>query len=298
MRNGVLAGERITDENLHVVSISSDDSFPSIAAANRAVVVGQYAKVRIAAGALLVTDAIQPQELVDPERIRLNVVVPAGLVPVGLREQSRVSLVVTPAAVRRRPPAAGARRGDRAVGAAQPGGAHRVRRQRARHGAAHRRDRPAVAQPRRHGGVGERRRARPERHVPGPRRGSSASARSTTSSATSPARRPCPPRRRRSRPSTRQHAERPSPRERRDDDRRGVRGRRDRGVDDDVVAPRRDAAARSTRRSSASAIHPAAMWPHGPSCPSRLGGRRRCPAPIATGRPSSTTRRSCHRDCA
>jgi hypothetical protein len=96
VRNGVLAGERITDENLQVVSISSDDSFPSIPAADRALVVGQYAKVRLAAGALLVSDAIQPEELVNPERVRINVVVPVGLVPVGLREQSRVSLVVTP----------------------------------------------------------------------------------------------------------------------------------------------------------------------------------------------------------
>ena len=106
VRNGVLAGERITDEHLQVVSISSDDSFPSIPAADRALVVGQYAKVRLAAGALLVSDAIQPDELVDPERVRINVVVPVGLVPVGLREQSRVTLVVTPpgSGADRRPP--------------------------------------------------------------------------------------------------------------------------------------------------------------------------------------------------
>jgi hypothetical protein len=95
VRNGVLAGELITDENLQVVSISSDDSFPSIPAAQRALVVGQYARVRLAAGALLVTDAIQTEELVNPDRVRINVVVPVGLVPVGLREQSRVTLVVT-----------------------------------------------------------------------------------------------------------------------------------------------------------------------------------------------------------
>ena len=96
VRNGVLAGELITGDNLQVVSISSDDSFPSIPASDRALVVGQYAKVRLAAGALLVADAIQPAELVNPERVRINVVVSAGLVPVGLREQSRVTLVVTP----------------------------------------------------------------------------------------------------------------------------------------------------------------------------------------------------------
>jgi hypothetical protein len=106
VRDGVLAGERITDENLQVVSISSDDSFPSISATNRALVVGQYAKVRLAAGALLVTDAIQPEELVNPERVRVSVQVTAGLVPVGLREQTRVTLVVTPplSGAERQPP--------------------------------------------------------------------------------------------------------------------------------------------------------------------------------------------------
>lgn len=97
VRDGILAGEQITDAHLHVVSISSDDSFPSVPATDRAFVVGQYAKVRLAAGALLVPDALQPEQLVDPDRVLMSVVVPVGLVPVGLREQSRLTLVVTPA---------------------------------------------------------------------------------------------------------------------------------------------------------------------------------------------------------
>jgi len=92
----ILAGEQIIDADLQVVSISSDDSFPSIPAANRAIVVGQYAKVRLAAGSLLVNDSIQPEQLVNPDRVLMSVVVPVGLIPVGLREQSRLSLVVTP----------------------------------------------------------------------------------------------------------------------------------------------------------------------------------------------------------
>lgn len=93
----VLAGEQITDADLQVVSISSDDSFPAIPASNRTIVVGQYAKVRLAAGSLLVNDSIQPDELVNPDRVRVSVEVPVGLIPVGLREQSRLTLVVTPA---------------------------------------------------------------------------------------------------------------------------------------------------------------------------------------------------------
>ena len=92
----ILAGEQIIDADLQVVSISSDDSFPSIPASNRAIVVGQYAKVRLAAGSLLVNDSIQPEQLVNPDRVLMSVVVPVGLIPVGLREQSRLTLVVTP----------------------------------------------------------------------------------------------------------------------------------------------------------------------------------------------------------
>jgi hypothetical protein len=97
VRRAVLAGEQILADDLQVVSISSDDSFPAISAADRNAVVGQYAKVRLAAGSLLVVDGIQAERLVDPNRILMSVMVPVGLVPVGLREQSRLTLVVTPA---------------------------------------------------------------------------------------------------------------------------------------------------------------------------------------------------------
>lgn len=92
----ILAGEQITDADLQVVSISSDDSFPSVPAADRSIVVGQFARVRLAAGSLLVNDSLQPEQLVDPGRVLMSVVVPVGQVPVGLREQSRLALVVTP----------------------------------------------------------------------------------------------------------------------------------------------------------------------------------------------------------
>lgn len=92
----VLAGEQITSADLRVVAISSDDDIPTVAADRRDEIVGQYAKVRLAAGALLVDDSVQSRPLVDPERVLMSVEVPAGQVPVGLREQSRLVLVVIP----------------------------------------------------------------------------------------------------------------------------------------------------------------------------------------------------------
>jgi hypothetical protein len=95
----VLAGEQITDADLEVVSISSDDAIPTVPASQRAAIVGQYARVRLLAGSLVAGESVQPDPLVDPDRVLMSVVVPVGLVPAGLREQSRVVLVVTPPAV-------------------------------------------------------------------------------------------------------------------------------------------------------------------------------------------------------
>lgn len=92
----VLAGEQLSDADLKVVSISSDDGFPSVPAADRALMVGQYARVRLVEGSLLVTQSVQPDRLVDPTRVLMSVPVPLTGVPVGLREGSRVVLVVTP----------------------------------------------------------------------------------------------------------------------------------------------------------------------------------------------------------
>jgi hypothetical protein len=92
----VLAGEQLTDADLRVVSISADDSFPSVPSTARASIVGQYAKVRMIDGSLLVTDSVQTRPLVDPSQVLTSVPVPLTGVPTGLREGSRLMLVVTP----------------------------------------------------------------------------------------------------------------------------------------------------------------------------------------------------------
>jgi hypothetical protein len=91
----VLAGEQLTDSDFRVVSISADDSFSSVPAAARASLVGQYAKVRMVAGSLMVADSVQPRPVVDPSRVLMSVAVPLSGVPAGLREGSRLVLIVT-----------------------------------------------------------------------------------------------------------------------------------------------------------------------------------------------------------
>lgn len=92
----VLAGEQLTDADLRVVSISSDDSIPWVSASARGSLVGQYAKVRMVEGSLLVAESVQARPLVDPSKVLMSVEVPVARVPVGLREGSLLMLIVMP----------------------------------------------------------------------------------------------------------------------------------------------------------------------------------------------------------
>lgn len=92
----VLAGEQLADGDLRTVSISSDDSIPWIPADARSAMVGQYAKVRMIEGSLLVAESVQARPLVDPSKVLMSVEVPVTRVPLGLREGSRLMLIVTP----------------------------------------------------------------------------------------------------------------------------------------------------------------------------------------------------------
>lgn len=90
----VLAGEQLVATDFRVVSISTEDELATVSAANRDVLVGQYAKVRIESGVLVTSGALQTEPLVSADRVLMSVLVPAGEVPRGLREQSRVVLVL------------------------------------------------------------------------------------------------------------------------------------------------------------------------------------------------------------
>jgi hypothetical protein len=92
----VLAGEEVSPADFRVVSLSSDDSaLATVPAVSLDAVSGRYAKVRIEAGAVLTAGLLQDAPLVSADRVLMSVMVPLGEVPVGLREQSRVVLVVT-----------------------------------------------------------------------------------------------------------------------------------------------------------------------------------------------------------
>ena len=91
----VPAGAQITVDDFRVVKVGADGPFRAVASTNLASIVGSYAKVRLVAGTLLAQESLQRTPLVAPGAAVVAVVVSAGEVPIGLRERSRVEIVLT-----------------------------------------------------------------------------------------------------------------------------------------------------------------------------------------------------------
>jgi hypothetical protein len=89
----VPAGQRIVAGDLRTVEVGVDGDVRAIRGESMALVVGQYAKVRLISGSLMVTEALQPTPLVGPGSALVAVVVPAAELPIGLRERSHVRVV-------------------------------------------------------------------------------------------------------------------------------------------------------------------------------------------------------------
>lgn len=97
LTRSVLAGEQIADADLRVASVSSDDEINAIVATARSTVVGQYARYRLRLGSFVGAEDIQPNPIVTPGSAVMSVAIVASEIPPGLREQSRVALIVSPA---------------------------------------------------------------------------------------------------------------------------------------------------------------------------------------------------------
>jgi hypothetical protein len=90
----VPAGEELLAEHLRVVEVGLDPTVRAVDAAAIDQVVGQYAKVRLVAGSLVVVEALQSAPLVEDGTSVVALQLPAGSLPVGLRERSLVEVVV------------------------------------------------------------------------------------------------------------------------------------------------------------------------------------------------------------
>lgn len=90
----VPAGAMISADDLREVEVAADPTVRTIAADQRDLVIGSYARVRLVAGSLVVAEATQTGPLVNTGSAVIAVQVPEGALPIGVRERSRVRLVV------------------------------------------------------------------------------------------------------------------------------------------------------------------------------------------------------------
>jgi hypothetical protein len=88
------AGSQITADDVRSIEVSSDPSLAVIESVDLGGVVGQYTKVRVVTGGLLASGMLQAQPLVSPGSAVVAVTVPSGELPAGLRERSRVQIVI------------------------------------------------------------------------------------------------------------------------------------------------------------------------------------------------------------
>ena len=90
----VPAGQQVAADDLGQLRIAADGPFATIPAGDAGSVVGLWAKVRLVAGSLVTRDQLQATSLVAPGHAVVAVRVPVGELPVGLRERSRLQIVV------------------------------------------------------------------------------------------------------------------------------------------------------------------------------------------------------------
>jgi hypothetical protein len=90
----VPAGEQLTVDDVRPIDVAADDTLRTVPDDQLSTIVGQYAKVRLVSGSLVVAEALQSTSLVSPGSAIVAIQVPEGALPIGLRERSQVELVV------------------------------------------------------------------------------------------------------------------------------------------------------------------------------------------------------------
>ncbi len=90
----VPAGARVTTDDVRPIDVNADDTLRAVRADQLLAIVGQYAKVRLVSGSLVVAEALQSTALVSPGSAIVAIQVPEGALPIGLRERSQVQLVL------------------------------------------------------------------------------------------------------------------------------------------------------------------------------------------------------------
>jgi hypothetical protein len=90
------AGEQLTPDMFRTVNVDAESSVNVIDGDELDAVVGNYAKVRLVSGSLVTWEALQSTPLVTQGNAVVAIQVPEGALPVGLREQVPIELVIPP----------------------------------------------------------------------------------------------------------------------------------------------------------------------------------------------------------
>ena len=95
----VPAGQQVSADDLGQVRIAVDGRFTGVPAGDASSLIGSWAKTRLTQGSLLTRDALQSAPLVAAGHAVVALRVPVGELPVGLRERSRLQIVLNSAPV-------------------------------------------------------------------------------------------------------------------------------------------------------------------------------------------------------
>lgn len=91
------AGSLVTTDDLRTVAVGElDPSVRVLDEASMNSVIGTYARTRIVSGSLLVAENLQATPLVAEGAAIVALPLPAGEIPVGLRERSQVEVILAP----------------------------------------------------------------------------------------------------------------------------------------------------------------------------------------------------------
>ena len=92
--DNIPAGMQVTPDMFRTVDVDVDASVPTVGEDQLSALIGQYARVRIVSGQLVVGLAFQPDPLVNPGKAIVAIEVDADLMPTNVRDRSNLQLVV------------------------------------------------------------------------------------------------------------------------------------------------------------------------------------------------------------
>lgn len=91
--DNIPAGTQVSADMFRVVDVDVDPTVPTVSADQLPLLIGQYARIRIVSGSLVVGIAFQDQALVAPDKAIVAIEIDQDLVPLGVRERSNLQLV-------------------------------------------------------------------------------------------------------------------------------------------------------------------------------------------------------------